>query len=90
MTIDWKDTLTAAARDAKAIFESIELVSNEAHARAVIALLRAFGDDPATLMFAEPRTPERTAEENAKPTDILILHRELGAFFVEVKGWGGD
>ncbi len=87
MTVDWKEALTAAARDAKAFFESVELVNNEAHARTVIALLRAFGDDSSALIFAEPRTPERAADENARPTDILVLHRELGAFLVEVKGW---
>ena len=87
MTADWKAALTAATRDAKASFESLELVTNEAHARTVIALLRAFGDDPATMMFAEPRTPDRSLEQNARPTDVLILNRELGAFLVEVKGW---
>lgn len=85
--MNWKEALTIAVRDAKATFESIELVSNEAHAQAAIAILRAFGDDPSTLLFAEPRTPDRTVEENARPTDVLILHGDLGAFFVEVKGW---
>lgn len=87
MTANWREALTTAVRDAKATFESIELVTNEAHARVVIALLHAFGDDPSTLMFAEPRTPDRLADENARPTDVLILHRDLGAFLVEVKGW---
>jgi superfamily I DNA and RNA helicase len=83
----WKVELTNAARTSKVRFESVELVSNEAHARALIALLQAFVDDPAGLIFAEPRTPSRLPGENARPTDALIIHPDLGAFLVEVKGW---
>ncbi len=83
----WKVELTNAARTSKVRFESVELVSNEAHARALIALLQAFADDPAGLIFAEPRTPSRLPGENARPTDALIIHPDLGAFLVEVKGW---
>ncbi|MCL2661197.1 MAG: hypothetical protein FWD64_11875 [Acidobacteriaceae bacterium] len=87
MSANWKEVLTAAVRDTKASFESIELVGNEAHAQVVIALLRAFGDDPTTMMFAESRTPDHAIEKNARPADVLVLHPVLGAFFVEVKGW---
>jgi len=83
----WQVDLTCAARDAKIPFASVELVSNEAHARVAIALLRAFGSDPAGYLFAEPRTPDRPADQNARPTDLLIVRPELGAFLVEVKGW---
>lgn len=87
MTQNWKEALTTAERDAKGRFESIELVGNEAHAEVAIASLRAFGNDPTAMIFAEPRTPDHATEENARPTDILVLHRELGAFMLEVKGW---
>ena len=83
----WRVELTRAARRAKIPFTSVDLVSNEAHARVTIALLRAFGNDPEGILFAEPRTPDRPPEQNARPTDLLLVHPELGAFLVEVKGW---
>ena len=83
----WQSDLIEAARDSRAKFESVEHVGNEAHARVLIALLRAFGDDPATTILAEPRTPDRSPQQNARPTDVLILHPSLGCFLVEVKGW---
>lgn len=86
----WQSDLIEAARDSRARFESVELVANEAHARTVIALLRAFGNDPATTILSEPRTPDRSPSENARPTDVLVLHPYLGSFLVEVKGWGID
>src|ERR1700691_2640027 len=87
MLTAWEEELTVAARNAKAAFESVELIANEAQGRAAIGLLRAFGDDENTSMLAESRTPDRLDEENARPADVLILHPLLGAFFVEVKGW---
>ena len=86
----WKSDLIRAARHSNLKFESGELVSNEAHARVVMALLAAFGHDPAGLLLAEPRTPDRQSIENARPTDALLLKPTLGAFLVEVKGWTLD
>ncbi len=83
----WLQDLIDAVRTSHCKFESIELVANEAHARTVIAILHALQDDPSGTVFAEPRTPDRGMTENARPTDILILHPFLGAFLIEVKGW---
>ena len=86
----WRTELAQAARDANITFDSVRLVSNGAHAGVMIALLRAFGQDPATVLYAEPRTPDRGWNRNARPTDALVLHPELGALFVEVKSWTID
>lgn len=83
----WKADLIAAARDAVIAFESVECVANEAHARAVIAALRAYSKESIGYIYTEPRTPDRPATQNARPTDVLILHPAVGAFFLEVKGW---
>lgn len=84
----WRLVLISAARTARVTFESVELVGNEAHARSVIAVLRAMPGDSSGLVLAEPRTADRAASENAKPTDILILHPKLGCLLTEVKAWG--
>ena len=86
----WRTELAQAARDANITFDSVRLVSNGAHAGVMIALLRAFSQDPATVLYAEPRTPDRGWNRNARPTDALVLHPELGALFVEVKSWTID
>src|SRR5579859_136536 len=83
----WKADLVAAARDAVIPFESVDSITNEAHARAAIAALKAYSKESVGYIYAEPRTPERPVGENARPTDILILHPGVGAFLLEVKGW---
>lgn len=83
----WQTELIVAARSSKASFESVELISNEAHGRAVIAILNALNTDSTAQVLAEARTPHRLPKENARPTDILILHPSLGCLLIEVKGW---
>ncbi len=83
----WRADLHAAARQASFPFPSMDLIVNEAHGRAAAACLRAFGSDSASRLYAEPRTPHRPSSENAKPSDLLLLHPDLGAVFFEVKGW---
>jgi hypothetical protein len=68
MTASWETELTVAVRDSKATFESIELVGNEARTAVAIALLHVFGNDPATRIFAESRKPDRSRDENVRPT----------------------
>lgn len=79
--------LEAADRDAQIRFESIEHITNEAHARTAIAVLRAFGESSIGFIYAEARTPDHDPSKNARPSDILILHPEIGALLIEVKGW---
>jgi superfamily I DNA and RNA helicase len=83
----WRSELVHIARSSQAKCDSVELITNAAHAKVAAALLRAFRNDPACRIYAEPRTPDRVSSENAKPTDILILHPAIGCFLVEVKGW---
>jgi hypothetical protein len=83
----WRSELVHTARISRVQCDSIELITNAAHGRVTSALLRSFMNDSACRIYAEPRTPDRISSENAKPTDILILHPALGCFLVEVKGW---
>lgn len=83
----WHADLVHAARTARCRFSSLEVIGNEAHARAATALFKAFGRDAACSILPEARTPDRLGCENARPADVLILHPELGVLFIEVKGW---
>ncbi len=86
---DWQAVVISAARHAKLSCDSVEIVTDAAHCQVLTALLRAFGQRSGHL-YAEPRTPERRSDENARPTDCLLLTPELGALLVEVKGWTLD
>ena len=83
----WRDDLAAARGASKVSFDSAGSVGNPAHARAAIALLAAFAADDDARLYAEPRTPQRLDTQNARPTDLLLLHPDVGALLFEVKGW---
>jgi hypothetical protein len=59
--VSWQTDLARAARDAKMTFDSVGLVSNEAHARVMIALLRGFEQDPARV-FCSPNRVRQTVD----------------------------
>lgn len=82
MTI-WKSELISAARDAKISFHWIDDIKNEAHARATIGVLKAFGDSAGGFVYTEPCVRERTK----RPPDILLAHPSTGILVLEVKGW---
>lgn len=82
----WKSELLSATREAKIKFQWVDDVKQEAHARATIATLKAFGDTPAGFIYIEPCVRERSE----KPPDILLAHPSVGIVVFEVKGWSID
>lgn len=83
----WRERLIHAAREARMGFVCVDNVGNAAHAKACIAILKAFGKDDWGHLYAEARTPVRGAGENARPSDLLLLHPDVGVLLIEVKGW---
>jgi len=82
MTISWHQELTSAVRDAEIKVLGQDDVKNEAHARAAIAVLKAYGDSPAGFVYIEPCT----ARSTRRPPDIIICHPDVGLLVVECKG----
>lgn len=82
----WKSELISAARDAKISFQWVDDIKNEAHARATIGVLKAFGDSAGGFVYTEPCVRERTK----KPPDILLAHPSTGIVVLEIKGWAID
>jgi hypothetical protein len=58
-------------------------LGNDAHAKVLVRLLRAFGDSAAGFLYVEPATI-LNAE---RPADVVLCHPKTGVIVVEVKGW---
>ena len=58
-------------------------VKNEAHAKVLIAVIKAFGDSSAGFIYIEPCTNRSTK----RPPDVLLCHPEIGLLIIEVKGF---
>lgn len=78
----WRQELYKAIRGAKIRVVGQDDVKNEAQARVVTALLRAYGNSPAGFVYIEPYT----ARSTKRPPDVLLCHPEVGVLVVEVKG----
>ncbi len=75
--------LQRAVREASIHVVGYQCVGNEAHARTVIAVLRAFGDERFGLVYVEPVLRSTTK----RPPDVLLCHPDVGVVILEVKGW---
>jgi superfamily I DNA and RNA helicase len=82
-TTSWKSELLGAAREARIQFQWVDDVRQEAHARATIATLKAFGDNAGGFIYIEPCVRERSE----RPPDILLAHASVGIVVFEVKNW---
>jgi len=76
--------VSQSVRDARIEVIGQQDVKNEAHADAVSAILRAYGDSERGFVYVEPYLPKRAI----RPNDILLCHPDVGVLVVEVKGHG--
>lgn len=74
--------LTAASRDATLRIIGQDLVKNDAEARLLIAVVRAFGNAAAGFIYA---SPSRAGSQN-RPPDVVFCHPDVGLMVIEAKG----
>jgi hypothetical protein len=69
----WPEVLSAIRR-ANIEVVGQEDIGNDAHAKVVLSILRAYGDSPVGFVFIEPCTRVTTD----RPPDVLLCHPEIG------------
>ena len=76
------DELVAAVRDAKIKVLGHDLVKNDAEARTLTAVIKAYGDSPAGFIYSMPSR----ANSTLRPPDVVLCHPDIGLLVIEVKG----
>lgn len=77
-----KRALMSAIRDAAIKVIGQDLVKNDAEARLLTAVVRAYGDSPAGFIYASPSR----ANSTLRPPDVVLCHPDVGLLVIEAKG----
>jgi hypothetical protein len=74
--------MMAAIRDAAIKVIGQDLVKNDAEARLLTTVVRAYGDSPAGFIYASPSR----ARSTMRPPDVVLCHPQVGLLIIEAKG----
>jgi hypothetical protein len=79
---DVRRQLISAVRDATLRVIGQDLVKNNAEARVLTAVVRAFGEAAAGFVYAAPSR----AQSSSRPPDVVLCHPDVGLLVIEAKG----
>lgn len=82
LTNDATSQLMAAVRNANIKVLGYDLVKNDAEARLLTSIIRAYGDSPVGFIYASPSRASTTL----RPPDVVLCHPDVGLLVIEAKG----